>query len=74
MACYAFVQQRLAGTTIGWNEPFDAVPFFWSAHYDTLVLYVGHAGTCDTLQIDGQSKLGTAALRSGTPAELAVAT
>lgn len=37
----------------GQNEPFDAVPFFWSAHYDTQVLYVGHAETWDTLQIDG---------------------
>jgi hypothetical protein len=38
---------------IGESEPFDAVPFFWSAHYDTSVLYVGHAQTWDSLQIDG---------------------
>jgi hypothetical protein len=37
----------------GGNEPFDVVPFFWSAHYDTKVLYVGHAETWDTLQING---------------------
>jgi hypothetical protein len=52
-SCDVLVQQRLAGTTIGENEPFDAVPFFWSAHYDTQVLYVGHAETWDTVQIDG---------------------
>jgi hypothetical protein len=38
---------------IGGNEPFDAVPFFWGAHYDTSVLYVGHAEIWDSLQIDG---------------------
>ena len=32
---------------IGGNEPFDVVPFFWSAHCDTQVLYVGHAETWD---------------------------
>ena len=45
--------QTAARNMIGGNEPFDAVPFFWSAHYDTQVLYVGHAETRDTLQIDG---------------------
>ena len=35
------------------NEPFDPVPFSWNAHYYTQVLYVGHAETWHTLQIDG---------------------
>jgi hypothetical protein len=45
--------QTAACNMMGGNEPFDAVPFLWSAHYDTQVLYVGHAETWDTLQIDG---------------------
>ena len=45
--------QTAARNMIGGNEPFDAVPFFWSAHYDTQVLYVGHAEAWDTLHIDG---------------------
>jgi NAD(P)H-nitrite reductase large subunit len=45
--------QTAARNMIGVNEQFDAVPFFWSAHYDTQVLYVGHAEPWDTLQIDG---------------------
>ena len=53
----------------GGNEPFDVVPFFWSAHYDTKVLYVGHAETWDTLQINGSVEARIAALHSGAPAE-----
>ena len=30
--------QAAARNMIGENDPFDAVPFFWSAHYDTSVL------------------------------------
>ncbi|MEB2313344.1 MAG: FAD-dependent oxidoreductase [Sorangiineae bacterium] len=30
-----------------------AVPFFWSAHYDLVVNYVGHAPSYDRVEIDG---------------------
>ena len=35
------------------EQRFDAVPFFWSQHYDTTIAYVGHAEQWDRLDIDG---------------------
>ena len=34
---------------LGRREEFDAVPFFWSQHYDVPINYVGHAESWDEL-------------------------
>jgi hypothetical protein len=41
---------------LGAQETFDAVPFFWSQHYDVPINYVGHATSWDEIAIDGDIK------------------
>jgi hypothetical protein len=38
---------------LGRREPFAAVPFFWSQHYDSVVAYVGHAASWDRISVEG---------------------
>lgn len=46
--------QVAARNMIGLRERYDAVPFFWSQHYDVAINYVGHAEGWDEVQIDGR--------------------
>jgi apoptosis-inducing factor 3 len=45
--------QVAALNMLGRRVPFDAVPFFWSQHYDVAINYVGHAEIWDTIEIEG---------------------
>jgi NADPH-dependent 2,4-dienoyl-CoA reductase/sulfur reductase-like enzyme/nitrite reductase/ring-hydroxylating ferredoxin subunit len=45
--------QTAAKNILGYSEPFDAVPFFWSQHYDVTINYVGHAERWDQIDIEG---------------------
>jgi NADPH-dependent 2,4-dienoyl-CoA reductase/sulfur reductase-like enzyme len=55
--------QTAARNMLGKREKFDAVPFFWSQHYDVSVNYVGHAAAWDRIEIDGSFDAHNAAVR-----------
>ena len=48
---------------LGYREKFDAVPFFWSQHYDVSINYVGHAENWDEIEIDGDPQARNCVLR-----------
>ncbi len=45
--------QTAALNMLGERKAFDAVPYFWSQHYDVTIAYVGHAETWDDLVVEG---------------------
>jgi apoptosis-inducing factor 3 len=54
--------QVAAKNILGRREKFDAVPFFWSQHYDLRLNYVGHAEKWDAVNIDGSLDAGDCAV------------
>lgn len=55
--------QTAARNVLGARERFDQVPFFWSAHYDVSVNYVGHAEQWDRVAVDGRAEARDVAVR-----------
>jgi NADPH-dependent 2,4-dienoyl-CoA reductase/sulfur reductase-like enzyme/nitrite reductase/ring-hydroxylating ferredoxin subunit len=55
--------QTAARNMLGDCEPFTAVPFFWSQHYDVRINYVGHAEKWDQIDVDGDIASHDAVLR-----------
>ena len=55
--------QTAARNMLGLSERFDAVPFFWSQHYDVPINYVGHAEQWDEIAIEGDVKSKDCLLR-----------
>ena len=55
--------QTAARNILGARERFDQVPFFWSAHYDVSINYVGHAQQWDRVAVDGKAEKRDVAVR-----------
>jgi NADPH-dependent 2,4-dienoyl-CoA reductase/sulfur reductase-like enzyme len=47
----------------GEGERFDAVPFFWSQHYDVSINYVGHAAKWEAAEVEGSPAERSAVVR-----------
>jgi NADPH-dependent 2,4-dienoyl-CoA reductase/sulfur reductase-like enzyme/nitrite reductase/ring-hydroxylating ferredoxin subunit len=45
--------QVAARNVLGADLPFHDAPFFWSAHYDVTLAYVGHAESWDAIDVKG---------------------
>jgi NADPH-dependent 2,4-dienoyl-CoA reductase/sulfur reductase-like enzyme len=45
--------QAAARSILDPDQKFDAVPFFWSQHYEVPINYVGHAERWDSIEVDG---------------------
>ena len=54
--------QAAARSMVGRREPFGDIPFFWSAHYDTVLCTVGHASRWDAVEVHGRLEARDAAI------------
>ena len=54
--------QTAARNMLGRKERFDVAPFFWSAHYDQTISYIGHAPGWDRADVSGDPASGDCAM------------
>lgn len=54
--------QAAARNILGRRERFDAVPFFWSQHYNVTIRYSGHADQWDRVDMSGTPGKGPASV------------
>jgi NADPH-dependent 2,4-dienoyl-CoA reductase/sulfur reductase-like enzyme len=55
--------QHVARMILGDDAPFSDAPFFWSAHHDATIRYVGHAERFDPPVLDGSLERQDAEIR-----------
>ena len=55
--------QVAARNILGFREPYDAVPFFWTQQFGVALKYVGHAETWDGVEIEGSLEAHDCAVR-----------
>jgi len=55
--------QAAARNILGAREKYEQVPFFWSAHYDVSINYVGHAEKWDRVEVSGDASARDVAVR-----------
>jgi NADPH-dependent 2,4-dienoyl-CoA reductase/sulfur reductase-like enzyme len=55
--------QAAARSILDQDQKFNAVPFFWSQHYDVPINYVGHAERWDSIEVDGSIAARDCAVR-----------
>jgi NADPH-dependent 2,4-dienoyl-CoA reductase/sulfur reductase-like enzyme len=55
--------QTVARNMLGADERYEAVPFFWSQHYDVGINYVGHGAHWDRTELDGDPQARDCAVR-----------
>jgi apoptosis-inducing factor 3 len=54
--------QTAARNILGAREPFDAVPYFWSHHYEAAIRYSGHAEGWQVVAVTGEPTAANASV------------